>query len=145
MTIDQINRRTHLYLGIGLAPWFLVYALSSVILNHGNWFERPGDNVPEWTKRFERAYRLPPIKDDDSAWVLGEKVLADHGMTGRFGARFDDDDNLVVLRHKLLGAVRLTYFPKEGRILAEDQRFSLRQALTAAHFRSGYGYPYLIE
>ncbi len=92
MTFDRVNRRTHLYLGIALAPWFLLYAVSSVVLNHGALVKSPrksGD--PEWKKQFERAYRLPPITEDSDPWALGETILKEHGIEGRYPARFDDD------------------------------------------------------
>ena len=32
MTFDKLNRRAHLYLGLVLAPWFLLYAASGFVL-----------------------------------------------------------------------------------------------------------------
>lgn len=146
MTFDKLNRRTHLYVGILLTPWFLLYAASSILLNHGELFQgSQKDNVPEWTKRFEHEYHLPPITEDSSERELAEKVLRDHGLEGRYRASFDDEGNLVVQRNKFLGTIRLTYYPEKGRIVAEDKRFRWEQSLTAAHFRAGFVYPYFVE
>ncbi len=142
MTFDKINRRTHLYLGLVLTPWFLLYAASGFILNHGEWFQR-GD--AKWTKTFEHPYRLPPISEQDDEDVLAEKVLRDHGLLGRYRADFDDNGNLVIRRVKLTGNIRLTYYPQEGRATVEEQSVQLNQLLTAAHFRAGFEYPFFLE
>jgi hypothetical protein len=38
MTFDKINRRLHLYLGLFLGPWLVMYGVSSFILIHQSWF-----------------------------------------------------------------------------------------------------------
>jgi hypothetical protein len=95
LTFDKLNRRTHLYLGLVLVPWFLLYAVSGFILNHGNWFAGDGRG-PQWRRSFERPYRMPPITERDDEDVLGEKLLRDNGLVGRYRAEFDDNGNLVV-------------------------------------------------
>jgi hypothetical protein len=145
MTFDKINRRAHLYLGMVLVPWFLLYALSGAILNHGDRFKAKPNGKPEFTLRWVRPYHLPPVTDDSDVYALADKVLADTDLTGRYRASFDDDGNLVIRREKLWSLIRITYFPKEGRLRAEDQTFHLDRFLTSAHFRAGYSYPYAIE
>ena len=39
MTFPHFNRRLHLYLGLALLPWFLMYGLSSVPFAHSQYFE----------------------------------------------------------------------------------------------------------
>src|SRR5437868_7036410 len=144
MTFDRINRRTHLYLGIALTPWFLLYAVSSVVLNHGS-VKKIGKPEPEWTKIFEQQYSLPPITDDTDQWEVGEKILKDHGMEGRYRVRFDDDENLLVLRQKFLSTTRLTYYPKKSLLVGEEKPLRWNEFLTQAHFRAGYSFPYFAE
>jgi hypothetical protein len=47
ITFDKINRRAHLYLGMFLMPWLLMYGVSSFIVIHHAWFpsDRPGREV----------------------------------------------------------------------------------------------------
>ena len=144
MTFDKLNRRTHLYLGMVLTPWFLLYALSGFILNHGSWFQR-ANNEPEWKKTFEHPYRLPPVTDETDDSALAEKILRDNGLLGRYRIDIEDDGRVVVDRAKLLSTIRLTYYPNEGRIVGEEQRLPFDRFLTAAHFRAGFEYPYLLE
>ena len=88
---------------------------------------------------------MAPFNDDSDQWKLGEKVLRDFHITGRYRAFFDDDDNLVVNRNRFLDALRLTYYPERGRIVAEQRQLPFRQVLTSAHFRAGWVYPYFAD
>lgn len=143
MTFDRINRRTHLYLGIALTPWFLVYALSSVILNHRSVEGRQPE--PRWTLLFDREYHLPAITEDSDPWALGEQILTDTGMPGRYRYQFDDDDRLVILRQRFLSTIRFTYDPHTARLRAESRPLRWNEFLTQAHFRAGYSFPYATE
>jgi hypothetical protein len=145
MTFDKLNRRTHLYLGLVLAPWFLLYAASGSILNHAEWFQHADNRDSKWTRTLEHSYRLPPISDQDDGDALAEKVLRDHGLLGRYRADYDEDGNLVIIRAKLLGNLRLTYYPQEGRVVREEQTVALDRLLTSAHFRAGFEYPFFLE
>lgn len=143
MTFDKINRRTHLYLGIALTPWFLLYALSSVILNHGSVVGKR--EPPKWTFIYERDYHLPPITEEADEWVAGENMLKNLGTLGRYRARVDENENLVILRQKFLSTTRYTYNPKLNKLTAEERRLPWNEALTQAHFRAGFAFPYFID
>lgn len=56
ITFDKLNRRAHLYLGLFLMPWLLMYGLSSFIVIHHTWFptDRPGREL-----LLETAYSRP--------------------------------------------------------------------------------------
>jgi len=54
MTFDKINRRVHLYLGLALAPWLLMYGVSSFIVIHQNWFKMARER--KWDLLFEKPY-----------------------------------------------------------------------------------------
>lgn len=144
MTFDKINRRTHLYSGLLLSPWFLLYALSGFIFNHPSRFAPSGDADTKWTVRYERPYQLPVLTADNED-SLAQKLLSDQGLTGRYWTDFDDQDNFIVYRQRFLKTVRLTYYPKQFRIRIEEQRFGLARLLTSAHVRSGFDYPYALE
>jgi hypothetical protein len=38
--ISKILRRTHMYLALFLTPWMLIYALSTMAMNHRELFKR---------------------------------------------------------------------------------------------------------
>jgi len=80
-SFDQINRRTHLYLGLFLTPWLLMYGVSSVLISHHSWFRSA--QPPAWQPVFEREYHRPvpdqtdlrdvaqAIRDQNSEVALG--------------------------------------------------------------------------
>ncbi len=66
MTFNVINRRTHLYLGLALIPWVLVYGLSSLMINHSPFFNKLfDDGTPPWNTKFEQEYHRPVPEDAD--------------------------------------------------------------------------------
>jgi len=110
VTFDILNRRTHLYLGIVLAPWFLMYGASTVVFNHGDFFHRLHNNPePGWALQYERDYSLPPIQKGAHAWNMGGKVLNDLGLPRPYRAWVDGD-----------GSVRFDYRPVHLQTMTGD-------------------------
>ena len=58
MTFSHLNRRTHLYLGLALLPWFVMYGISSVPFAHNQVFEQRdrAKGLPQWTLRAEHVF-----------------------------------------------------------------------------------------
>lgn len=111
MTFDKINRRTHLYLGLLLIPWFLLYAVSGFVFNHPSRFTRSDPATARWDLRSERPYRLSAVKEDNED-SLARKLLRDQGLTGRYWTDADEQGDLIVYRSRFLKTVRLTYDAK---------------------------------
>ena len=138
MTFSLFLRRLHLYLGLSLTPWFLIYGLSSVVFNHPQYFNGLyQDGVPQWTVRFERPYsvEIPAGKD---LRPVGAQIVKDAGLEGAFGTYREREDRVNVYYHTFWKSVRFTYFPAEKRLLAEDHRFRWDQFLTGMHARGGF-------
>jgi hypothetical protein len=47
-TLLKWLRRTHLYAGLVLAPWVLMYGMSGFVFNHGEWFSGDDPNQRAW-------------------------------------------------------------------------------------------------
>src|SRR5262250_422565 len=69
---DRINRRTHLYLGLFLMPWLLMYGVSSFIVIHQTWFRR--DKEPVWEPLFQQAYARP-VSDQGDLRATAQEIL----------------------------------------------------------------------
>ena len=134
MTFNHVNRRTHLYLALALIPWFLIYALSSLAIQHRTLFADGAK--PQWTPRFERPYNreIPP---DADLRQIGAQILEDAGIEGLFRVR-RHPQRLQINRFDFFSQTRLTYFIAEDRLQAEDQRFALDQFLIWMHIRAGF-------
>ncbi len=82
MSVSLFLRRLHLYLGMALVPWFFMYAIGAMILNHGQFFEDLcKSDQPLWTVRHERAYQRPVPKHGDLR-PAGQAILHDFGLDG---------------------------------------------------------------
>ena len=64
MSFSHINRRVHLYLGLALLPWFLMYGVSSVPFAHTQFFDQRdrAKGLPQWTLRSEFGSKIAPLQ-----------------------------------------------------------------------------------
>src|SRR5262245_55069954 len=87
-SFNLIVRRTHLYLGMLLMPWLLVYGLSTLVLNHVDWFPtyRPAD--PQgWLPLWNRPQSLAmPLRDGNLREVV-KSLLDAQKIDGPFFAQ----------------------------------------------------------
>lgn len=138
---SKILRRTHMYLALFLAPWVLMYTISTAEMNHRNLF--PGGAPP-----FENAGQrkltadvstLPPA-------AAAQAILAELGMEGAHQlARPQPEGKLVILRHSALSPMRITYTPADRSAVLEKRTFRTTAFLEMMHRRRGWQHPYLLE
>jgi len=138
MTFDRINRRAHLYLGLILLPWVMMYGISSFIISHHAWFR--ADTEPPWKPVFERDYRHPVPEHGDWRAVAAD-ILRENGLIGAFYAQQPNPDELRIDRFSFFSQIRLTYRIKEGKLRAEKQALRWDQVILRMHFRGGYDQP----
>jgi len=139
MTFSHFNRRFHIYLGMVLLPWFLMYGLSAVTFVHGGLMSRilGTKDVKPWRPLFERAYDAP-VPTADKLNDLGEKIKRDAGLSGLHGTYRENDNQINVYVYTFLRSTQLKYFVNEKRLIAEDKNFRLDHFLTGMHTRAGF-------
>jgi hypothetical protein len=138
ITFDRINRRTHLYLGLILIPWVMMYGISSFIISHRAWFQSKTE--PAWKPMFEREYNHPiPAQGDLRA--IATEILRENDLEGAFYAQRPSAGELRINRNTFFDQTRLTYLINEHRLRAERQEMPWDQAILRMHFRSGYNQP----
>lgn len=138
MDFNLVNRRTHLYLAMFLLLWFLMYGVSSLPINHPDWFRQTdGVGEPQWSVTFDREYNLEVPEGADLRSV-GAQILKDAGLEGSFNAGRPAPERIIVNRFDFWSLQRLTYFIEEGRLLAETRRFRWSQFLVRMHVRGGF-------
>jgi hypothetical protein len=138
--VSTLLRRVHMYAGLFLAPWVLMYALSTIAMNHR---AHLGTKPPEFSKEYEREYRAA-FSHDATPRQMGEQVLRDLGLEGAFAVnRPAPDGTLVINRQDLLRPRRVTYTPSANRVLVEKAEARPAQILERMHRRRGYAQPYL--
>ncbi len=141
---SKLIRRTHMYLALFLTPWMLIYALSGLVLNHGQAVRALyGDKWGQMEKVEERPYTAAFSADAD-ARLIAAQILEHLGLSGTFnvvpGA---NASRLVINRNAAFAQHRITYFRNEHRLLIEKQAFSAPVFVNRTHFRHGYEQPFL--
>jgi hypothetical protein len=142
-TFDKINRRTHLYLGLFLMPWLLMYGVSSFIIIHQSWFR--GDKSLGWEPLFEKPYSRPVnsqgVNNEPDLRATAQEILKDNNLEGAFWVDKPNPDTVHIDRFSFLGSTSLTYALKDHTLKAQRQRMRIPQVITRMHFRGGYGQP----
>ena len=134
---NLILRRTHLYLGMLLIPWLLVYALSAALLNHGEHFRQFKPTDPQFVPLWEKDYTLTTPVDGDHLREAAEKILSDNQITGPFGIQ-RQGQRLNINVQNFMQPTRLTYDHGQKKLRAEKKKFAWVEVLTRLHFRAGY-------
>ena len=141
MTFTHINRRVHLYLGLALLPWFLMYGVSSVPFAHNQFFDQRdrAKGLPLWTLRAEYAFEAP-IPDDPAALrALGGTLLERAGIGNTaFGAYRQSPTQVNVYSYSFWKSTQLKYFADQKKVTVEDRRFRWDHFLTGMHARGGF-------
>ena len=141
MTFAHLNRRTHLYLGMVLLPWFLMYGVSSIPFAHTQYFERrdAARGMPLWTLRGTHTVDLPVPEGQHELRALGAELLRRAGVSpGSYGVYRQSPTQLNVYAFSFRHSTQLKYFIDQKRMTVEDRRFRFDQFLTGMHGRGGF-------
>ncbi|HEY3376975.1 MAG TPA: hypothetical protein VGL77_05710 [Armatimonadota bacterium] len=97
--MSLILRRTHLYLALFLAPWILMYASSTFVMNHRAWFHGPPP-VPPPLFVVERELVYPgEMPEGATPRQVALQLLATLGMDGAHSvARTSTAEQVVINR-----------------------------------------------
>jgi hypothetical protein len=134
MSANLIVRRTHLYLGMLLMPWLLVYGLSTVALNHAERF-RPAD--APWLPLWEKPQALTvPLQDGNLREVV-RGLLDAQNLKGPFFAQ-QQGRRININVQNFIAPTRLTYDLDRQVLRVEKKKTSLVEVLIRLHFRVGY-------
>jgi hypothetical protein len=141
MTFAQLNRRTHLYLGLALLPWFFMYGLSSIPFAHSQYFDArdAAKNLPLWTMTMDRTVDLPVPADEEKLRTFGARAMQEAGLRNTsFGVYRQNPNQINVYAYSFLKSTQLKYFVDTKRLTVEDRRFRLDHFLTGMHARGGF-------
>ena len=145
-TTTRWVRRVHMFTGLFLAPWMLMYALSTLVMAHRElvlsfYSTRTPAMVTERELDYTRSFSATATRED-----IGKQILQDLGLEGRYsvsGGR--NGQPLVVNRQQALGARRITFDAAARKIGIQREEFRALTFLERLHRRRGYDQPYLLE
>lgn len=141
MTFPHLNRRTHLYLGLFLTPWVLMYAVSSIPFSHNAYFEERdrAKGIPLWTQIHAGPYDLGAIPESGPLRPLGAPVVRDfHMEDSSFGVYRAGPNQLNIYVHTFWKSIQFKYDIEKKWIVGEQRRFRFEHFLTGMHARGGF-------
>ena len=143
--VSKVIRRIHMYLALFLSPWMLMYGLSTMAMNHRDFFrDYYNGRTVRWEKETEAPYTgtHPP---NAKRWMVAEQLLHNLDLEGTYVARGSLENHISVTRNDPITPRRITYWPKENRYKIEKQIFHTAGFLERMHRRRGYQHKYVLE
>jgi hypothetical protein len=144
--ISRLVRRIHMFTGLFLAPWMIMYALSTLVMTHHesvNSFY--GSKTPVMVKERELDYsRSFPTNLTRDA--IAQQILNDLGINGAHSV--SDGRNgrpLVIQRQHAMPQRRVTFDASKSKITIEREEFRTPTFLERMHRRRGYNQPYALD
>lgn len=144
--MSLLLRRIHLYLALFLAPWILMYAASTFVMNHRELFRGP-EPVPPPTFELEREITYDGVMPDGATpQQIALQLMASLDMEGAYGlARGATAEKVVINRQHPVNPRRITYTAADRKITIEKMVFSGAGFLERMHRRRGFQHDYLLE
>src|SRR6185436_14394114 len=144
--ISRLVRRIHMFTGLFLAPWMIMYALSTMVMTHHESVNSLyGSKSPVLVKERELDYsRSFPTNLTREA--VAQTILNDLSMDGAYSVSGGRDGRpLVIQRQHAMPQRRLTFDAAKSKITVEREEFRTPTVLERLHRRRGYKQPYALE
>jgi hypothetical protein len=136
--LSTLVRRTHMYLGLFLFPWVLMYSVSTLVMNHRAWFvAKYGDGPVPFEQERELIYdgTFPESAD---LKTISRQILASVDLDGAHTVTQRKDGVIVINRADLVAPRRLTYSPANRTLVIERLQHRTNALLERFHRRRGY-------
>jgi hypothetical protein len=145
-SLSRIVRRTHMYLALFLAPWMLMYALSTLAMSHREYvLSFYPTKTPKLTVERELDYSrtFPTNATPDQ---MGQQILEDLGLDGTHRVSGGNGGKpLVIDRQHALALRRISYDPATRKVSVQREEFRGLTFLERMHRRRGFQHPYALE
>jgi hypothetical protein len=135
MSFLYLVRRTHLYLGLFLLPWVIMFGVSSIPFNHNS----PAA-PPTWTRMAELPFSAAVPASGSAAELrdLGREMMNAAQISGGFYVNRPNPRQVNVNHPNFLRPTRIFYYIDQQRLVAERREFVPRMFVTGLHTRGGY-------
>jgi hypothetical protein len=145
-TVSRLVRRVHMFTGLFLAPWMLMYALSTLVMTHREYVLSfyPSKSPALVTEReldYTRSFPAAATREQ-----IGKQILDDLGLDGTHNLSGGSDGKpLVINRQHALASRRITFDAPTRKLLIQREEFRASTFLERMHRRRGYNQPYIRE
>ena len=140
-----VVRRTHMYLGLFLAPWMAMYAISTLAMNHHQTLRKYFGERPTYEKESEAVFSSG-LDASEPPQMTSRKILIALGFDGRFSVQKSPSaESLIIFRNDPLRPRRITYTFSTGNLLVERQVWHAPAFLGGMHRRRGFESPFIAD
>ena len=142
----RLVRRVHMFTGLFLAPWMLMYALSTLVMTHRDYVNSfYSSKSPAFaTEReldYTRSFPTNMTREQIAPQILQDLELdGTHSVSGGRNGR-----PLVINRQNALSTRRVTFDAAAGKVMIQREEFRAATFLDRMHRRRGYNQPYALE
>ena len=145
-SISRLIRRVHMFTGLFLAPWMLMYALSTLVMTHSDFvFSFYSSKSPTMVTERELDYTRS-FPTNVTREQIGQQILQDVGLDGtHYVSGGKDGKPVVVNRQHALISQRITFDASKSKVVIEREEFRTPTFLERLHRRRGYNHPYALE
>jgi hypothetical protein len=110
--ISKTIRRVHMYMALFLVPWVLMYALSTMAMNHRPFLQKWYSHQPvRWELEREIPYTAT-FSNDAERWLVAEQILSDLKLEGSYRAQGRLDHQLTIVRNHAITPQRINLHPR---------------------------------
>jgi hypothetical protein len=130
-----------MYLALFLFPWMLMYALSTLVMNHRAWF---AGSPAAFEKEREIVYD-GVFPENAPPQIIAHQILASVDLDGAHGVTQRNDGTIIINRNHLVSPRRLTYRPGDRTLVVERLPLRSNALLERFHRRRGYATAYAMD
>ncbi len=128
-----------MYLALFLTPWMVMYALSTLLMNHK--VEEPGGSGQSVYEQERELTYNGSFVPNGGPRAMARQILKSLDMDGTFSVRQvsgAEQRQLIITRNQPVSPRRITYTPETGKLLIEREVYRTRGFLERLHRRTGY-------
>ena len=143
---SRLVRRIHMFTGLFLAPWMLMYALSTLVMTHREYVSsfystKNPTLVAERELDYTRSFPTNLAREQ-----IAPQILQDLGLDGTHSVSGGRNGSpLVINRQNALSTRRVTFNAATQKISIQREEFRVATFLDRLHRRRGYNQPYALE
>lgn len=138
-TFSRLLRRIHMFTGLFLGPWMLMYALSTLVMSSDEFFHSLySSKNPAMVKERELDYARS-FPSTATREQIAQQILEDIGLDGTHSVGGGKNGKpLVINQQHALTPRRITFDASKNTLLIEREEFRSVNFLERMHRRRGY-------
>jgi hypothetical protein len=144
--LSRLVRQVHMFTGLFLAPWMLMYALSTLVMTHREFVgslysSKAPAMITERELDYSRSFATNAMREE-----IAQQILQDLGLDGAHSVSGGRDGKPVAIqREHALAQHRVIFDAAKRKITIEREEFRASTVLDRMHRRRGYRQPYALD